>query len=96
MVWKKLVACIMQWKANYSASVEITAYIEAGRVMNELKRMDTKLTARIDALEQSQDDVLEKYLRKITAREIRGKQKDSAEAQVIEIDPYKELRERRT
>jgi len=93
-MWKKVVAWIMQWKVNYAAKVEFTAYIEAGRVMNELKRMDTKLTARIDALEQSQDEVLEKYLRKITARETREKKKEVEEKSFIEEDPYTTIRRR--
>ena len=65
-----------QWIANRGATIEFKGQVEGALVQNELKRIETKLTARMDALEGYVDDVMEKYLRKITARENRAKQKE--------------------
>ena len=65
-----------QWLANRSMTIEFKGQVEGALVQNELRRIETKLTARMDALEGYVDDVMEKYLRKITARENRAKQKD--------------------
>ena len=65
-----------QWLANRSMTIEFKGQVEGALVQNELRRIETKLVARMDALEGYVDDVMEKYLRKITARENRAKQKD--------------------
>ena len=65
-----------QWFANRSVTIEFKGQVEGALVQNELRRIETKLTARMDALEGYVDDVMEKYLRKITARENRAKQKE--------------------
>ena len=67
---------IGQWLANRGATIEFKGQVEGALVQNELRRIETKLVARMDALEGYVDDVMEKYLRKITARENRAKQKD--------------------
>ena len=65
-----------QWLANRSATIEFKGQVEGALVQNELRRIETKLTGRMDALEDYVNDVMEKYLRKITARENRAKQKE--------------------
>ena len=65
-----------QWLANRGATIEFKGQVEGILVQNELRRIESKLTARMDALEGYVDDVMEKYLRKITARENRAKQKE--------------------
>ena len=67
---------IRQWLANRSVTIEFKGQVEGILVQNELRRIESKLTARMDALEGYVDDVMEKYLRKITARENRAKQKE--------------------
>ena len=69
-----------QWLANRSVTIEFKGQVEGVLVQNELRRIETKLVARMDALEGYVDDVMEKYLRKITARENRAKQKDEMPA----------------
>ena len=71
-----------QWLANRSMTIEIKGQVEGVLVQNELRRIETKLTARIDALESYIDDVIEKYLRKITARENRAKPKEEMPAMI--------------
>ena len=65
-----------QWLANRGAAIEFKGQVEGILVQNELRRIESKLTASMDALEGYVDDVMEKYLRKITARENRAKQKE--------------------
>jgi hypothetical protein len=65
---------LKQWLANRSVTIEFKGQVEGILVQNELRRIESKLTARMDALEGYVDDVMEKYLRKITARENRAKQ----------------------
>ena len=72
-----------QWLANRSMTIEFKGQVEGALVQNELRRIETKLTARMDALEGYVDDVMEKYLRKITARENRAKQKEEMPAIAI-------------
>ena len=67
-----------QWLANRRVTVEFKGQVEGALVQNELRRIETKLTGRMDALEDYVEDVMEKYLRKITARENRAKQKEEA------------------
>ena len=67
---------IRQWCADRSVTIEIKGQVEGAVVASELKRIETKLTGRIDAIEQYVDDVMEKYLRKISAREQRAAQKE--------------------
>ena len=67
---------IRQWIANRSVTIEFKGQVEGALVQNELRRIETKLTGRMDALEDYVEDVMEKYLRKITARENRAKQKE--------------------
>jgi len=67
---------VRQWLANRSVTIEIKGQVEGALVQSELKRIETKLSGRIDALEQYVDDVMEKYLRKISAREQRAAQKE--------------------
>ena len=74
---------IRQWLANRSVTIEIKGQVEGALVQSELKRIETKLSGRIDALEQYVEDVMEKYLRKISAREQRAAQKE----QELVIEP---------
>jgi len=71
-----------QWLANRSVTIEFRGQVEGILVQNELRRIESKLTARIDVLEGYVDDVIEKYLRKVTARENRARQKE--EPMVVE------------
>jgi len=75
----KIFKYIRQWLANRSVTIEFKGQVEGILVQNELRRIESKLTARMDALEGYVDDVMEKYLRKITARENRAKQRDMPE-----------------
>ena len=68
-----------QWLADRSVTIEFKGQVEGALVQNELRRIETKLVARMDALEGYVDDVMEKYLRKITARENRAKDKEKQE-----------------
>lgn len=85
---------IGQWRVNISATAEFKGYIEASIVRNELKRIEAKLTGRLDTLEEVIDDVMEKYLRKVTARERREAKAQEGEEQSIVTDPYEEIRRR--
>lgn len=73
---KGIFSILKQWLANRSVTIEFKGQVEGILVQNELRRIESKLTARMDALEGYVDDVMEKYLRKITARENRAKQKE--------------------
>jgi hypothetical protein len=73
---KSLMGIMKQWLANRGATIEFKGQVEGSLVQNELRRIETKLTGRMDALEDYVEDVMEKYLRKITARENRAKQKE--------------------
>ena len=73
---------IGQWLANRSVTIELKGQVEGALVQNELRRIETKLTGRMDALEAYVEDVMEKYLRKVTARENRAKTKE--EPMIIE------------
>jgi hypothetical protein len=75
---KSLMGILKQWLANRSVTIEFKGQVEGALVQNELRRIETKLTGRMDALEDYVEDVMEKYLRKITARENRAKQKEEA------------------
>ena len=72
----KLFSNWKQWIANRGATIDFKGQVEGALVQNELRRIETKLTGRMDALEDYVEDVMEKYLRKITARENRAKQKE--------------------
>ena len=74
----KLFSNWKQWIANRGATIDFKGQVEGALVQNELRRIETKLTGRMDALEDYVEDVMEKYLRKITARENRAKQKEEA------------------
>ena len=82
-----------QWLANRGATIEFKGQVEGALVQNELRRIETKLAARMDALEGYVDDVMEKYLRKITARENRAKQKE-AELIVEPINGFEMIRQK--
>ena len=82
-----------QWLANRSVTIEFKGQVEGALVQNELRRIETKLAARMDALEGYVDDVMEKYLRKITARENRAKQKEE-ELIVEPINGFDMIRQR--
>ena len=79
---KGIMGILKQWLANRSMTIEFRGQVEGALVQNELRRIETKVTARMDALESYVDDVLEKYLRKITARENRAKQKEEMPAMI--------------
>ena len=84
---------IRQWLANRSVTIEFKGQVEGILVQNELRRIESKLTARMDALEGYVDDVMEKYLRKITARENRAKQKE--EGLIVEpVTEFQTIREK--
>ena len=82
-----------QWLANRSVTIEFKGQVEGALVQNELRRIETKLAARMDALEGYVDDVMEKYLRKITARENRAKQKEE-ELIVEPINGFEMIRQK--
>jgi hypothetical protein len=75
---KSLIGILRQWLADRGATIEFKGRVEGSLVQNELRRIETKLTGRMDALEDYVEDVMEKYLRKITARENRAKQKEES------------------
>ena len=84
---------IKQWLANRGATIEFKGQVEGTLVQNELRRIETKLTGRMDALEAYVEDVMEKYLRKITARENRAKQAEKEET-VDAFNIYDVIRKR--
>lgn len=83
---------ICQWNANLSCKTEVHGMIEATIVKNDLKRLETSINRRLDAIESYTDDVIEKYLRKISARENRERKKEIEEGTEIPMgDPYSEI-----
>ena len=90
---KNIFGIFKQWLANRSVTIEFKGQVEGALVQNELRRIETKLTARMDALEGYVDDVMEKYLRKITARENRAKQKEE-ELIVEPITAFETIRQK--
>ena len=89
----RLLGKLRQWLADRGATIEFRGQVEGILVQNELKRIEAKLTARIDVLEHYVDDVIERYLRKITARENRAKQKE-AELIVEPINGFETIRQK--
>lgn len=85
---------LRQILSNGKAKVEFSGMIEASIVRNDLKRLETSLNRRLDAIESYTDEVIEKYLRKISAKENRERKKEIEEGQKI-YDPYVEILERR-
>ena len=65
-----------QWLANRKAHVEYTGYIEANLIQHDLARVNTALTARIDALETYVNMVTEKYMKQMATREARANKKE--------------------
>jgi len=67
---------IGQWLANRSVTIEYKGRLEADLVQHDLARLNTKLTARIDALEMYVSDVMEKFLKREKTREARAQMKE--------------------
>ena len=88
-----LIHLLKQWFANRGATIEIRGYVEGALVQSELKRIETKLSGRMDALEQYVEDVMEKYLRKISAREQRAAQKELVLDQPV-MNEYETIRQK--
>ena len=63
--------------ANRKAKVELTGYVEATLIQNDLARINTSLTARIDALETYVNMVTEKYMKQMATREARAAKKEA-------------------
>lgn len=89
--WLKKQLC--QLRANIHCKTEVHGMIEASIVRNDLKRLETSINRRLDAIESYTDDVIEKYLRKISARENRERKKEIEEE--TEYNPYDEILRRR-
>ena len=65
-----------QWLANRKAHVEYSGYIEANLIQHDLARINTALSARIDALETYVNMVTEKYMKQMATRETRARKKE--------------------
>lgn len=82
---------LRQFLSNGKAKVEFSGMIEASIVRNDLKRLETSMNRRLDMIESYTDDVIEKYLRKISARENRERKGLIEETPQIQVDPYSEI-----
>ena len=82
-----------QWLANRKAHVEYTGYIEANLIQHDLARVNTALTARIDALETYVNMVTEKYMKQMATREARANKKE-AELMVEPMNEFQTIREK--
>ena len=82
-----------QWLANRKAKVELNGYVEATLIQNDLARINTSLTARIDALETYVNMVTEKYMKQMATREARALKKE-AELIVEPITGFETIRQK--
>lgn len=90
-----IVSFLRQWRLNGVAKVELKAMVEASLVKHELKRLDTKLSGRLDALEQQVDDVMVKYVRKTAAQESRDKKSEEKATPLKEVNSFDTIRRKR-
>ena len=75
-MWKELRSYWKQSQTNKIAKEEYNGMIDMITVKHGLARIDTKLTARMDALEMYVGDVMEKHLKKTDMRERRAREKE--------------------
>ena len=89
----KLYRKMEQWVANRRATTELIGYVEGKVVQGELKRIEAKLTARIDALELYVEDVTDKYMKKGLLR-ARDAQRKEAELIVEPLNGFETIRQK--
>ena len=82
-----------QWLANRKAKVALNGMVEATLIQNDLARINTSLTARIDALETYVNMVTEKYMKRMATREARAEKKE-AELVVEPVSGYEMIRQK--
>ena len=89
----KLYRKLKQWVANRVATTELIGYVEGKVVQGELKRIEAKLAARIDALELYVEDVTDKYMKKGLLR-ARDAERKEAELTVEPLNGFETIRQK--
>ena len=82
-----------QWLANRKAHVELNGFVEASLVQHDLARINTALSARIDALETYVNMVTEKYMKQMATREARAHKKE-VELVVEPLNGFETIRQK--
>ena len=77
-MWKRIRLYWKQLQADRAATKDLIGYVEGKVVQGELKRIEAKLSARIDALELYVEDVTDKYMKKglLRARDAQRKEEE--------------------